>query len=47
MEDVEHVYCPVCGEYIPQYVVGNSYVVVHKDIPHSDSDLEALDYGIQ
>jgi hypothetical protein len=47
-------YCPICEiiiEAINTDEVNSgsheSYIFIHDDIPHEDSDIEALDYGLQ
>lgn len=42
-----HAYCPVCQCNVPVYVVGESLIMIHNEVEHSDEDLEALSYGIQ
>lgn len=48
------MYCPVCGKWIEpenenDVLSGDhdGFVYVHDNINHSDSDLKALDSGVQ
>lgn len=47
MED-NQIYCPVCERVITAEAKTHDggYVFVHDEVVHSDSDVEALDYGV-
>jgi hypothetical protein len=47
------MYCPICGKNITacnieevENGLHDGYIFIHDDIDHSDSDLEAMDSGI-
>lgn len=40
-------YCPVCGRDIVPELCFESLLWVHDDIVHADSDIAAMDNGIQ
>ena len=51
MDDV--IYCPICGRnlYATNRVEveageDDSFIFIHDEIPHDDSDIQALGYGI-
>lgn len=54
LEKEGHVYCPICGRVIAATNLEDAegagfegFIFVHDGIPHSDSDMRALEMGIQ
>ena len=54
-DDVEvSIYCPICQRYITASNVSqvrngehDGFIYVHDDMPHDDTDIEAINNGIQ
>lgn len=54
MSENGRIYCPICGRTIVAVNIEDvengddeSYLFVHDDIVHTDSDLDALHVGLQ
>jgi len=53
-DDGASIYCPVCGRTIYasnfwEVAAGehDGYLFVHDEVPHTDDDLKALEWGVQ
>lgn len=42
------VYCPICGEWIPVEIFDDDNRIFYHvdDVPHTEEDYKALEYGI-
>ena len=46
--DDDSVYCPICEDVIvPEVSDDGNLLYIHKDIEHTDEDLDALWNGVQ
>jgi uncharacterized Zn finger protein (UPF0148 family) len=48
------IYCPICGRHITASNIEEvesgeheGFIFIHKDIPHTETDIDALNTGVQ